>query len=383
MNNNEDFFRDSHSDDYPGREAMVSRPGDSILPEDEVKLSGSEREDASKWDQFTDAQRKLIVFGVLLAVILVLALVLGIGSSCGDGCGGCGSCALCGGCGDSSSDSDVPADDRLLSGSDQNITEPAMPALPDAPQEPSVPGDTDEAVLSDADVSGGDVQEGPSDNAEYVEVPGGFSACVHHADNEAGDGSHSSGGGFLGFLFGCTGCADSCNIDVSESLTDPTDGPDRQQGVGTSSSDAVLKWETQPDDEAYLELLRSEMANVSSMFMQLGELDLAMSQYTDPQKVRDSDSFRRVSESILEWCSAAEGYDASSLQSEQAVACHQVSMQLARDLRSYVEGYPVFITGAVSGTDVIAQTDQLNAVLGDIAELYGELNPAPAQENAE
>lgn len=354
MNKNEDFFRDSRSDDYPGMD-MLPPP----LPEDEKQTPGSIREDASKWDEFTDGQRKLIVFGILLVILLVLALLLGIGSSCGD------SCALCTVCSSCASDSDAPEDDRLLSQSD---------ALPEMPAVSS--GD-----VSFSDISSSDIQTAPGEQVEYVEVAGGFSACVHHADNEAGDGSTNGRTGFLGFLFGCTDCADSCSIDVNQSLTDPTDDPDRQQGITLSDSDAVGNvWPAQPDDEAYLELLRSETANIADLFMQLSELDLAMSQHTDPQRVRDNDRFSKVTGQILDWCDAAEGYDASLLTGEQAIACNQITAQLARDLRAYVDGYPMFITGAISGTDIIPQEDQLNAVLGDIVELYGELNSSPAAE---
>jgi len=362
MNNNEDFFRDNRPDDYPGM-GMMTSAGQELphpLPEDEERIPGSMREDASKWDEFTDGQRKLIVFGVLLIIILVLALLLGIGSSCGDGCG---SCALCI-CGDKASDSDTPVDLPVISESDM---------LPD---DAVSSGD-----VSSSDVSGTDIEPAADEKVEYVEVPGGFSACVHHADNEAGDGSSNGRKGFLGFLFGCTDCADSCSIDVNQSLTDPTDGPDRQQGAVLSGSDAFDNiWPAQPDDEAYLELLRSETSNISDLFMQLSQLDLAMSQHTDPQRVRDNDRFRKVSDQILNWCEAAEKYDASLLVGEDAVACNQITVQLARDLRAYIDSYPLFITGAVSGTDVIPQEDQLNAVLGDIVELYGCLNPAPVTE---
>lgn len=358
MNNNEDFFRDNRPDDYPGM-GMMTSAGQELprpFPEDEKQTPGSMREDASKWDQFTDGQRKLIVFGVLLVIILVLALLLGIGSSCGDGCS---SCALCSACGDTSG-SDAPVDSPVISESDI-LSDDAVSS-----------GD-----VSSSDVSGTDIEPVVDEEVEYVEVPGGFSACVHRADNEAGDGSSNGRKGFLGFLFGCTDCADGCSIDVNQSLTDPTDDPDRQHGAvisGSDTSDNV--WPAQPDDKAYLELLRSETANISDLFMQLSQLDLAMSQYADPQRVRDNDRFRKVSDQILNWCEAAEKYDSSLLAGEDAVACNQFSVQLARDLRNYIDSYPLFITGNVSGTDVISQEDQLNVVLGDIVELYECLNPA-------
>ena len=406
MNNNDDFF------------ATLNQPAPDMSPDDELfeaKTPGNLREDASKWDTYTDGQRKLIVFGVLLAVLLVLALVIGIGSSCGDGCS---SCALCGKgsrevSGSDTADEQNPADEQtpadehfplygLVSDSDEapvvdnSADEPADIPAEDVPADTpaDVPAETPDDVpaespdegetLSGADVTtASDAGKNTVSNdsgEEYVEVvqPGGFSSCVHHADNEAGDQSEQTGSGFLGFLFGCGGR--SCNIDVSESLTDPVgDDPNRLDGMNPSGSDAQEDlWPAQPDDASYLELLRGQLTVISEQLFGLSELDIALAQYTDPQRVRENDRFRKVSEEMLKWCDAAEGYDGSALAGEQAHNCHLLSLHLATDLRTYIDSYPVLITGATSGTDVVSKDDQLNAILGDIVELYSALNTVPS-----
>lgn len=397
MNNNDDFF------------AAMNQPTPDMSPDDELfeqKTPGSMREDASRWDKFTDAQRKLIVFGVLLAVLLVLALVIGIGSSCGDGCGSCALCAS-----ESTSDSDIadgpqpeeneparlpetvsgsdeaavsdsepsdPADNAADAVSDSTVSDSELPALPAV--------DEEQQVISEGDAPLSGTDAGPVDNSagtteEYVEVvqPGGFSSCVHHADNEAGDQSENNSTGFLGFLFGCGG--KGCSIDVNESLTDPVgDDPSRLEGMNPSGSDTDGHlWAAQPDDESYIELLRGQLAAISEQLFTLSELDLALSQHTDPQRVRENDRFRKVSDSMLEWCEAAESYDGSLLSGEQAHNCHLLSLHLASDLRTYLDSYPILITGATSGTDVISKDEQLNNIMGDIVELYAALNALPGQ----
>ena len=397
MNSYDEFMNDAST--------AGESPAPAVLPEDEEKTPGALREDASKWDQFTDAQRKLIVFGVLLVVLLVLALIIGIGSSCGSGCG---SCALCG---SASSDSDVPPedngeiivsdseteDDRLI-GSDSDVASPSdedsvaedtvvedpadsTVAEPEDIAPPAVSGSDDAA----ADISGSDTQgdKQPNDgDVEYVEVvqPSGFSACVHHADNEAGDQSENTGSGFLGFLFGCGG--GGCNLDVNSNLTDPVAGsdPSRQDGMATSGADADENlWPAQADDEAYLELLRTELTNISESMIQLSELDVALSQYTDPQRVQDNDRFRKITEEMLVWCDGAERYDAALLAGDQAKTCNQLSLRLAADLRTYLADYPMLITGATSGTDIVSMDQHINSIMGDIVELFAALNPSTVQ----
>ncbi len=352
MNNN-DKFKNSNYD----VSSMAPLDGD-----DERK-SGAEREDASGWDRLSDGQRKLIAVGVLIGIVVFLVLMLAVGSSCG----ACADCAAR----NRVSASDAESGERLP----EIIVEDPVSStdLPGSGEEVTEP------VVSDGDVSSADVIE---DNTEYVEVvrPGGLSACSHQADNEAGGGSSGENGGFLGFLFGCSGCAEGCSIDVNSSLTDreDSDDPTRQDGMILSGSDAPGHlWEAQPDDEAYIELLRVQLASVSEQFASLNALDTALAPYTDPQRVRDNDRFRKLTEEMLQWCDAAEGYDASLLTGDNAHACNMLSVRLAGDLRRYIDEYPLLITGAISGADVLEKSDHLNAIMGDIVELYAALNPSP------
>lgn len=327
---------------------------------DEIRKPGAEREDASGWDRLSDTQRKLIAFGVLLGVVVFLVLMLAVGSSCG----ACADCAAKGNV--SASDTE---EDRQSGVSIEEITSDA-----------DLTGDvTSGGDISPSDTYGGDV--------EYVEVvrPGGLSACSHQADNEAGGGSETGSGGFLGFLFGCQGCAEGCAIDVNSSLTDKDyDDPTRLDGVILSGSDADDHlWTVQPDDEAYFELLRAQLAVISEEFASLNSLETALAPYTDPQRVRENDRFRTLTEDMLQWCDAAERYDATSLSGDKAHSCNMLSVRLAGSLRRYIDEYPLLVTGAVSGADVLEKGDHLNAIMGDIVELYSALNAEPAVEATE
>ncbi|MBE6758727.1 MAG: hypothetical protein E7554_01365 [Ruminococcaceae bacterium] len=350
-----------YNDDYRSNNVDISAM--APLDDDDVRKSGAEREDASGWDKMSDTQRKLIAFGVLFGIVVFLVLMLAVGSSCG-------ACADCAAKAETSASDveDNEGSDRLPG----NVIEDGVSDA-DAPDE----------EVSGADVSSGDAQEEIIDDTEYVEVakPGGLSACSHQADNEAGGGSDTSGGGFLGFLFGCSGCTEGCSIDVSDSLTDQredSDDPTRQEGMILSGSDAEDHlWETQPDDEAYMAMLRTQLADISEQFSALNALDTTLAPYTDPQRVRENDRFRKQAEDILLWCDAAERYDASALTGDDAFACNMLSVRLAGNLRRYIDEYPLIITGATSGADVLDKADHLNAITGDIVELYAALNPSP------
>ncbi len=360
------------------------------LPEDAEKKPGSQREDASAWDRLSDGQRRLIAFGVLLALILAMVLAIGAGSS--------GGCALCAGCG-TASNSDVSEPDRvtaeivpedenkleplpLPSGTDLPAVNEDTPAQPEVP-ETSVPSAGDLGVITPVSPT-----DAPDEESANQNQTGFFDAWSHEADNEAGGGNAPSHTGFLGFLFGCTGCGESCNISVADSLTDPIEGeengPDRDNLGLVSGSDAEADiWPQQPDDSAYIAMLSDQLAVISDGVIRLSAMDGALSQFTDPQRVRENDSFRRLTEEMLLWCQGAEEYDTSALTGPQALECNQLSLQLAGHLRGYIEDYPQLITGAVSGTDLVSKTDQINTIMADIVALYSALNTVPAEQPAE
>lgn len=369
MNNNDNFFNNTESMSQYGS-AGDHVPGYSagILPEDKDRTPGNMREDASKWDQLSDGQRKLIVFGVLAAIVAALALVLWLGSSCG-------SCTLC------ASPSDAP--DRVVSDS--------VPAPGDGDSsnfhQVEEDGSVDDSHAPDDDnssiiVTSTDVVVNEDDRQTASSDP--FSACNHQADNEAGSGTAAGNASFLSFLFGCTGCADSCTISCADGLTDPIgdgeDDPDRNDMSFVSGSDADQDiWPAQPDDEAYLEMMSGNLADISDLIIQLSELDVPLSQFNDPDSVSDNERFRSVCYSILLWCQGAEEYDTSLLSDERAVECGRVSVHLAANLRTYIEDYPYFITGAVSGTDAVDKNEQLNVIMADIVAMYTAINSAPVQ----
>ena len=374
MNNN-DNFRNNDMD------VSTMDPLDG----DEVRKSGAEREDASGWDRLSDTQRKLIAFGVLLGIVVFLVLMLAMGSSCG----ACADCAAKNNA--ASSDTEDKSDRQPGFYNDPLPEYPDYPGVsvypeypdsseyPDAPEYPGSPehpdysntpeypdysGTSGYPTYPDFTVSEGDVS--PSDTynngTEYVEVvrPGGLSACSHQADNEAGGGSESVSGGFLGFLFGCQGCSEGCTIDVNSSLTDPgydDEDSTRQDGMTIPGSESYGHyWEVQPDDEAYLELLRTQLTVISEDFASLNSLDSVLAAYSDPQRVRENDRFRKLTEGMLQWCDAAEHYDASMLTGDKAFVCNMNSVRLAGDLRRYIEEYPLLVTGATSGSDVLERT---------------------------
>lgn len=360
------------------------------LPEDAEKKPGSQREDASAWDRLSDGQRRLIAFGVLLALILAMVLAIGTGSS--------GGCALCGSCG-TVSDSDTSEPDRITAEivpEDEDKLNPLplpsgtdLPAVnEDAPTQPEAPGTV---VPSGSDlgvITPVSPTDAPDEESATQTQTGFFDAWNHEADNEAGGGNAPSHTGFLGFLFGCTGCGESCNISIADSLTDPIEGeesgPDRDNTGLVSGSDAEEDiWPQQPDDNAYIAMLSEQLAVISDDIIRLSAMDGALSQFTDPQRVRDNDSFRRLTEEMLLWCEGAEKYDASALTDAQALECNQLSRQLAGHLRGYIEDYPQLITGAVSGTDLVSRADQINTIMADIVALYDALSNTPAEQPAE
>lgn len=387
MNEYESFFSsESTSSTAPTvPESLITKPntsdtayGTAFAPEDEEKVPGYLREDASRWDQYSDGQRKLIVFGILIAVTLLLTLLFNIVP-------GCGSCELCAGIsGSDASDrtvsgSSLPEEDDSFSGitipalvSDADLPEDDTPAIEDdsgnqQPVEDTVqPTVPDSAVDSDDDSSAG-------------KSSGFFSSCRHEADNEAGSGTASSNYGLFSFLFGCS---DSCSVSCAESLTDPVhsdedDYYDRLINNALSGGDVSTEiWPTQPDDQAYLAMMNEQWAALSNCMIQLSELDSALSQYTDPERVSENDSFRALSSQLLTWCDGAEQYNTAALTGQQAINCSMISVRLAGNVRTYIESYPLLITGSTSGTDIADKVSQMNTIMGDMVELYAAINTA-------
>lgn len=382
MDNYNDFFTNSDSSGSapdtgfaPETKPISSVPVVSAEPPvDEEPLPGHLREDASSWDRLTDGQRKLIVFGILFAVMLVLVLLTSIFGSCGD-------CSLCAAQTSASDVADHAASDSAVV--DVPVSETDSTQQPEEENDSLQLPDAAEPAPSASDISAAD------DDADRQAAQGGFlSACSHEADNEAGSGDSSSSAGFLSFLFGCTGCADSCTISCADSLTDPVfigeEDPDRDNTgiVSVSDADEVI-WPHQPDDSAYIAMLSDQLTGISEYMIQLGELELALSQYTDPQRIRDNDRFRAMSEAVLTWCKGAEEYSTESLTGQQAINCNALSVRLAGKLRTYIEDYPLLVTGATSGTDIADKGEQINGIMADIVELYAALNTPVVEEAPE
>lgn len=367
MNNNDGIFRPAGAQESAPSPSAGSAGTSYYDASSELPTPGHLREDASAWDRMSDGQRKLIALAALVGIVLILVLIVGIFSG-----GACSGCSICSGCGT------VSGSDAV---SDSQVDVPDEPIFSDDTSVIIDNTDSDEEIVPDEEPADSDLPDADTEKSGF------FSSCNHEADNEAGGGSNSGSTGFLGFLFGCTSCVDSCSISCNTSLTDPigsgiTD-PDRDNTLIVSGTDEQEDiWPQEPDDEAYLAMLSDRLTDISDLFIRLGELDTALSQYTDAQRVRDNDSFRAVAEEILLWCEGAETYNTGLLESEQANACSDLSIRLASSLRTYVESYPQLITGDTSGSDLIDRADQINTVMNDIVVLFTTLHSAPTADEA-
>lgn len=337
MNNNNDSIHFSSQE--PERRPEEREEGKTPL---------SEREDLSGWDRMSDAKRRMIVFGALFGIVMLLVMIIAIGASCGS----CGCTPP-----PPPSAADAVSDSQPISGADrQEPTEPEQPPV----TEPVETQPTDAAPPTSTDVP-------EQDGGEEEQSDGAFSSCGEKADNAAGTDEGSGDAGFLGFLFGCGGCTSQCGGEAcTAGLTDPVSDSDRYISGGdidVSGGDAVM-WEPQPNDEAYRELLRTKLEELTAGVIELSALDGAMSQYSDPDRVRSNDAYRALSGKLLAWCEAAQGYDAALLTGDAARNWRALSDTLAKDMRAYLDEYPELITAAAAAAENAAPTSESDTASG-------------------